>query len=72
VIVVGSAPATRALKQATRSIPIVMNAVGDPVAYGLIDSLAHPGGNITGTSVLVNEGSVKLVEIVKEAVPMRS
>ena len=69
VIVVQTAPATRALKQASRSIPIVMVGVGDPVGYGLVDSLARPGGNVTGTSFLVNEGSAKLAEILKEAVP---
>jgi len=68
-IVVQSAPATRALKLASRSIPIVMVAVGDPAGYGLVDSLARPGGNVTGTSYLVNEGGAKLVEILKDAVP---
>lgn len=69
VIVAFSAPATRALKQATTTIPIVMWAVGDPVEYGLVASLAKPGGNVTGTSYLVNEVAGKLVELLKEAVP---
>ena len=69
VIVVFSAPATRALQQATATIPIVMWGVGDPVEYGLVASLAKPGGNVTGTSGLVNEVAGKLVELLKEAVP---
>jgi ABC-type uncharacterized transport system substrate-binding protein len=69
VIVVVTAPATRVLQQATATIPIVMWAVGDPVEYGLVASLAKPGGNVTGTSYLVNEVAGKLVELLKEAVP---
>jgi putative tryptophan/tyrosine transport system substrate-binding protein len=69
VIVVFSAPATRVLQQATASVPIVMWAVGDPVEYGLVASLARPGGNVTGASYLVNEVAGKLVELLKEAVP---
>jgi putative ABC transport system substrate-binding protein len=69
VIVVFSAPATRVLKQATPTIPLVMWAVGDPVEYGLVASLAKPGGNVTGTAYLVNEIAGKLVNLLKEAVP---
>ncbi len=69
VIVAFFAPATRALQQATTTIPIVMWSVGDPVEYGLVASLAKPGGNVTGTSSLVNEVGRKLVELSKEAVP---
>jgi len=69
VIVVLTAPATRILQQATATIPIVMWAVGDPVEYGLVASLAKPGGNVTGTSYMVNEVAGKLVELLKEAVP---
>jgi putative tryptophan/tyrosine transport system substrate-binding protein len=69
VIVVFGAPATRVLQQATATIPIVMWGVGDPVEYGLVASLAKPGGNVTGTSYLVNEVAGKLVELLKEAVP---
>jgi putative ABC transport system substrate-binding protein len=69
VIVVLSAPATRALRQATSTIPLVMWGVGDPVEYGLVASLAKPGGNVTGTSSLVNEVAGKLVELLKQAVP---
>ncbi len=50
VIVVHSTPGTRAAKQATRTIPIVMVSVADPVGAGLVASLARPGGNITGVS----------------------
>jgi putative ABC transport system substrate-binding protein len=69
VIVAFTAPATRVLQQATATIPIVMWGVGDPVEYGLVASLAKPGGNVTGTSGLVNEVGGKLVELLKEAVP---
>jgi putative ABC transport system substrate-binding protein len=69
VIVAFTAPAIRVLQQATTTIPIVMWAVGDPVEYGLVASLAKPGGNVTGTSHLVNEVAGKLVELLKEAVP---
>ena len=54
IVAVGS-PATRAVKERTTRIPIVMVGVGDPVAYGFIPSLAHPGGNITGTSMQMSE-----------------
>src|SRR5438045_1280256 len=49
-IVVGGATATRAAKQGTTQIPLVMTNVTDPVAIGLVASLAHPGGNLTGLS----------------------
>ena len=51
-IVTAGTPATKALKNATRSVPIIMAVIGDPVAAGLVDSLAHPGGNVTGFSIL--------------------
>jgi putative tryptophan/tyrosine transport system substrate-binding protein len=50
VIVTGGTPATRAIKNATRTIPIVMAMVGDPVGAGLVESLGRPGGNATGLS----------------------
>ena len=50
VIVVAGSPATVALKRATATIPIVMTTVGDPVATGVVASLARPGGNVTGMS----------------------
>ena len=59
----------RAAKQATKTIPIVMVTVQDPVATGLIDSLARPGGNITGLSRLTIELSGQRLELLKEVVP---
>jgi ABC-type uncharacterized transport system substrate-binding protein len=54
------APATRALMQATKSIPIVMNGVGNPVDLGIVASYVKPGGNVTGSSYLANEYILKL------------
>jgi putative ABC transport system substrate-binding protein len=59
----------RAAKQGTKTIPIVMVTTTDPVAAGLIDSLAHPGGNITGLTRLTRELSGKRLELLKEIVP---
>jgi len=69
VIVTGGAVATGAAKQATTTIPIVMAAVGDPVRTGFVASLARPGGNITGLTILGPELSAKRLELLKEAVP---
>jgi ABC-type uncharacterized transport system substrate-binding protein len=69
VIVVASTPAIHALKQATTTIPIVMVGPGDPVGLGLIDSLARPGGNLTGLSFLSTELTGKRLELLKEAFP---
>jgi putative tryptophan/tyrosine transport system substrate-binding protein len=69
VLVVRSLPAIRAAKQATKTIPIVMVTTQDPVATGLIDSLARPGANITGLTGLTRELSGKRLELLKEAVP---
>jgi putative ABC transport system substrate-binding protein len=69
VIVVDSTLATRALKRATSSIPIVMAFVSDPVGSGLVPSLAHPGGNVTGLSMMTTELSVKRLQLLKEALP---
>lgn len=55
IIAVSTTPATQAAKKATRSIPIVMIALGDPVGTGLVDSLAQPGGNVTGMSMMTSE-----------------
>src|SRR6266436_5188399 len=52
IIVVGGSPATQAAKNATKTIPIVMTSATDPVGIGLVASLAHPGGNVTGLSNL--------------------
>jgi putative ABC transport system substrate-binding protein len=69
IIAPWSTPAALAAKQATSDIPIVMLAVGDPVASGIVPSLAHPGGNITGMSAFGAETSAKLLEFLIEAVP---
>jgi putative ABC transport system substrate-binding protein len=69
VIVSSSAAAIRAAKQATKTIPIVMVASFDPVGTGIIESLARPGGNITGVARLTHELSGKRLELFKEAVP---
>jgi putative ABC transport system substrate-binding protein len=63
VIVAFATPAARAAKQATSAIPIVAVAVGDPVADGLVDSLAKPGGNVTGTSFLGPELTARRLQL---------
>jgi putative tryptophan/tyrosine transport system substrate-binding protein len=72
VLVPGGTRATLAAQHATRTIPIVMLVGVDPVAAGLIASLGHPGGNMTGVSVMTGELSGKQLEFLKEAVPMVS
>jgi ABC-type uncharacterized transport system substrate-binding protein len=69
VLVVSNPPSIRAAKQATKTIPIVMVNSADPVATGIIDSLARPGGNITGLTRLTRELSGKRLELLKEVVP---
>lgn len=69
VIVTVGGPATAAAKQATASIPIVMAQVGDAEGLGLIESLARPGGNVTGLTDQSAELSAKRLEILTEAVP---
>jgi ABC-type uncharacterized transport system substrate-binding protein len=69
LLVLGGLPAIRLAKQATKTIPIVMVTSQDPVATGLVDSLARPGGNITGLTRLTRELSGKRLELLKEAVP---
>jgi putative tryptophan/tyrosine transport system substrate-binding protein len=71
LVTVGTAQ-TRAAKQATATIPIVMIGIGDPVESGLVKSLARPGGNITGSSALSPELSGKRLELLKEAFPQIS
>jgi putative ABC transport system substrate-binding protein len=70
VIVTGGTPASLAAKQATTTIPIVMADVGDAVAYGLVASLARPGGNITGQSFFAPELGVKRIALLKEILPL--
>jgi len=72
VIVATTLAAIRAAKQATKTIPIVMVTTVDPVATGLIDSLALPGGNVTGLTRLTREVSGKRLELLKEIVPSLS
>jgi putative tryptophan/tyrosine transport system substrate-binding protein len=69
LIVTYQTPAALAAKQATNSIPIVMAAAADPVATGLITSLARPGGNVTGLSAAVSELAAKNLEIILEILP---
>ncbi len=70
VIVAGPAPAAVAARQATRTIPIVMVNVADPIGLGLIESLASPGGNVTGLAFTVGTGAFgKGLELFKDAVP---
>jgi ABC-type uncharacterized transport system substrate-binding protein len=68
VIVAAGLPAAHAAKQATTTIPIVMQG-GDPVATGVVASLAQPGGNVTGVSDFTIGVSTKRLELLKEAVP---
>ena len=69
VIIASGTPAIQAAKQATTTIPIVFPTAGDPVAYGLVDSLARPGGNVTGLTILALDLSGKRLELLKEAFP---
>ena len=69
VLVAGGTASALAAKQATKTIPIVMVYVGDPVGSGLVTSLARPGGNVTGLSILTPEMVPKALEILKEAAP---
>jgi putative tryptophan/tyrosine transport system substrate-binding protein len=70
IVVAGGTTPIRAAKNATKTIPIVMMGQGsDPVQAGFIESLAHPGGNITGLTILTGELGEKRLELLKEAVP---
>jgi putative ABC transport system substrate-binding protein len=71
-IVTGGPPGTRAAKQATSTMPIVMGFDSDPVGNGFVASLARPGGNITGLSALSLEISGKQMELLKEIIPQLS
>jgi putative ABC transport system substrate-binding protein len=69
IIAVSTTPAAQAAKGATRTIPIVMLQLGDPVGTGLVDSLVKPGGNVTGMSQMTSDLAAKRLELLKEAVP---
>jgi len=69
-VIVGSAtPVIAAAKRATATIPIVMAAAADPVRSGLVSSLARPGGNVTGSTILSNELAGKRLQLMREVVP---
>jgi ABC-type uncharacterized transport system substrate-binding protein len=72
VIFTAGTPGTLAAKHATQSIPIVTAIAGDPIAAGLVASLAQPGGNVTGLSTLATELEGKRLELFKQAVPQLS
>jgi putative ABC transport system substrate-binding protein len=69
VIVTGGTTAIRAARNATEAVPIVMTGGGDPVGTGLVQSLARPGGNITGVSLVGQELMYKSVDLLKQALP---
>jgi putative ABC transport system substrate-binding protein len=69
VIVAVNTPAAKVAKQATKTVPIVIMRVVDPVKSGLIDSLARPGGNITGLNFMPDELGAKDIELLREILP---
>ena len=69
VVVASGSPATQAAQAATQTIPIVMFGVGDPVRAGLVASLAHPGGNVTGPSFLGPDLGPKRLQLLKQVIP---
>jgi len=69
ILVPFQTPAATAAKQATKDIPIVMGGAGDPVGTGLVASLTHPGGNITGVSGAGTELGAKQLELIREILP---
>jgi putative tryptophan/tyrosine transport system substrate-binding protein len=72
VIIAVAAAATLAARNATTTIPIVMAHAGDPIGSGLIESLSHPGGNVTGTTSFAPEIVAKSIELLRELVPHAS
>ena len=72
VLIVATLPAILAAKQATKTTPIIMVASVDPVANKLVDSLARPGGNLTGISTLAQDLNAKRLELLMEVVPRLS
>jgi putative ABC transport system substrate-binding protein len=69
VIVTAGSPAAQAAKSGTATTPVVMATGGDPVGLGLVNSLARPGGNVTGMTTLSRELSGKRLEVFREALP---
>jgi putative ABC transport system substrate-binding protein len=72
LIASGGLPVAQAAQQATRAIPIIITGVADPVAAGLVQSLAHPGGNVTGLAIISHDLVGKELELLKEMVPKAS
>jgi putative tryptophan/tyrosine transport system substrate-binding protein len=72
ILAVGSVPSPLAAKAATSTIPIVFIVGGDPIKFGLVTSLARPGGNITGVSILSGPLTAKRLELLRELVPQAS
>jgi putative tryptophan/tyrosine transport system substrate-binding protein len=72
IIVASATPAVNAAKNATKTIPIVMGPTADPVGSGLVASLARPGGNITGVSLIMPELAGKRIELLREVLPKLS
>jgi putative tryptophan/tyrosine transport system substrate-binding protein len=68
-VVVSTILAVKAVQNLTRTVPIVMTGMNDPVAAGLVASLARPGGNITGVSTMAEDVLLKLIEIMREVLP---
>jgi putative ABC transport system substrate-binding protein len=69
VLVLDGTPATRAAKRAAPTLSIVMTTVSDPVGSGLVSSLVHPGGNITGLTIMTPELTAKRLQLLKETIP---
>jgi putative ABC transport system substrate-binding protein len=69
IIVTSSTPAVLAAKNATSNIPIVFSSAGDPVATGLVESLVHPGGNITGLGFQTIETAGKRIQLLRQVIP---
>ena len=72
VLVLSALPAIRAAQERTKTIPIVIISTVDPVAAGIVNSLAHPGGNITGLALLTRDLSAKRLELLKEILEKKS
>ena len=72
IVVASTTLAAQAAKKATRTIPIVMHGLGDPVAAGLVVSIARPGGNVTGVSMMSPGLAAKRLELLKEVLPRLS